>query len=137
VSYRSPLVLFGNSRGTAMRPLHLGFIPCQVTQVMPAQSRRRGYQSILVHGQQARCGLGSISVTGPNRATRLRGRKYLSGQLNVGACVQKGLRADNGMVLNRHRWKLQAHKTHALLPNISPGLPLFNHVWSISMIAHC
>jgi hypothetical protein len=72
-----------------MRPLHLGFIPCQVTQVMPAHSRCQGYQSILVHGQQARGGLGNISVTGLNKATRLRGRKYLSGQLNVGHAFKK------------------------------------------------
>jgi hypothetical protein len=72
-----------------MHPLHLGFIPCQVTQVMPTHSRRRGYQSILVHGQQARGGLSSILVTGPNIATRLRGRKYLSSQLNVGHAFKK------------------------------------------------
>jgi hypothetical protein len=65
-----------------MHPIHLGLFQCQVDQVMPAHYTS-SCQCILAHGQLARGGLGSILVTGLNRATRLHGRKELSGQPNV------------------------------------------------------
>jgi hypothetical protein len=71
-----------------MNPLHLGLFQRQVAQVMPVHVLR-GCQCILAHSQLARGILRSISVTGLNRATRLRGRKELSGQLNVRHAFKK------------------------------------------------
>jgi hypothetical protein len=45
------------------------------------------------------------------------------------ACIQHDKRDVQWLVLNRHRQKLQAHKTHVLLPNIPPDLHLSSNTW--------
>jgi hypothetical protein len=45
------------------------------------------------------------------------------------ACVQHDKRDKQRSVLNWHKWKLQAHKTHVLLLNIPSGLHLSINTW--------
>jgi hypothetical protein len=97
----------------------------------------RWSQVILVHGQQARGGLGIISVTGPNRATRLRGRKYLSGQLNVGHAFKKDWGPTTVRSLIDTGGNYKHTRPMSCCPTFRPVSIYSTTNGSFSMIAYC
>ena len=90
-----------------------GMTSCQDDQDYPALGLTSGSLHILTNIQSAhsyRIGLGV------SWATRLRGRNELSSQLSERHAFYLVRSANNGMVLNRHRWNHMSPPTHRLRP---------------------